>query len=183
MAAGDLLLSVRTALYVQLTVALLANVSGAYSYNIAVFILLAWAVHTTEAGIQPLMIATCSIVFSMVLDLVVLGVYAHDIIHQDADGHKVQVDTAKFALGMLMLSLLLKPWTLYVTARELKFRTGLSFFHMMFSDSSTEYSPPSDQYKPDQQEQQQQPGQQRYQQGYDDSQSQPPPPHLAPVTQ
>eukprot|EP00042_Codosiga_hollandica_P018134 m.52273 g.52273 ORF g.52273 m.52273 type:complete len:185 (-) comp48429_c0_seq1:199-753(-) len=116
-------LSLRLAVLVQLVIALLSNISGSYAYNICVFIILLWAYFSGKET-EPLVVGTFLLCFSIILDIIVLAIYAKDILDPFAGQKAKYTDTAKFCVAMVIMNLILKPWSIVSALREYKKRGG-----------------------------------------------------------
>ena len=110
---GDL----KTTVLVALVIAFLANISGRYAYNIAVSVLLLWAVHKDETS--PLLVSLSFLVFSAVVDLCALGIYGGSILSGDAQTTS-QSSAEKFCLVVTILGLSFKPWNCLLVWKRTK---------------------------------------------------------------
>eukprot|EP00039_Didymoeca_costata_P018052 m.331969 g.331969 ORF g.331969 m.331969 type:complete len:190 (-) comp16827_c0_seq1:185-754(-) len=113
--------SVKLFMSIHLVLALLANMSHMWSYNLAAALIFVWAVYKYEDN-EPLYISLCTFIGSVFLDIIVLSIFAGDITQKQP--YSVYRDTNRFCLGMTILGLLIKPWTAHVMMREFTRRGG-----------------------------------------------------------
>eukprot|EP00730_Choanoeca_flexa_P007095 TRINITY_DN12279_c1_g1_i10.p2 TRINITY_DN12279_c1_g1~~TRINITY_DN12279_c1_g1_i10.p2 ORF type:complete len:200 (+),score=35.34 TRINITY_DN12279_c1_g1_i10:1356-1955(+) len=126
MAVSFDIFSMHNAVVAQLVLALFANVDGNYGYNMVVFTILLFAFYARPEP-NPVLTGLCLLCTSFLIDIIVLGVYAHQISTQthDKSGLKQKfIDTSKFALAMTIIGLIVKPFTTYCCYLEYRLRGG-----------------------------------------------------------
>eukprot|EP00051_Salpingoeca_urceolata_P011340 m.140373 g.140373 ORF g.140373 m.140373 type:complete len:174 (-) comp17082_c0_seq4:127-648(-) len=132
-----LFLSPKTWASLMLVVALLSNIDGHYSYNLATLVVVVWSLHVhhspqsahdaTASRADIILLGLCLVLFSILLDIIELGIFAEDRIKNRGDQQQTKAkyrDTARFCLGMTILNLLCKPVLAYALFHEHAARGG-----------------------------------------------------------
>eukprot|EP00002_Diphylleia_rotans_P008962 TRINITY_DN18968_c0_g1_i1.p1 TRINITY_DN18968_c0_g1~~TRINITY_DN18968_c0_g1_i1.p1 ORF type:complete len:155 (-),score=31.92 TRINITY_DN18968_c0_g1_i1:264-728(-) len=103
---------------VQLIVAMGGSLAaGGLTFNVGVFVLGLWALHSDK--VDPVLVYVATLLISLVYDWVWLGVYAENII--DLTGSSKYVRTEEFSLAMTIIGHIMKPLTIafsYFVFRE-----------------------------------------------------------------
>ena len=103
--------------------------------NIFFFILGLWATHDQNSA-QAVFWMLCVHVFGILIDIIVLGIYFPPFQDQFGSGATVTARTFQFSAAMVIINLLLKPWTVFVLLFLFWFRDGFGKVLATLSTSS-----------------------------------------------
>lgn len=109
-------MSIKLWLFVNLVLAMFSNITSVFGYNIGTWIILLWATYNKQ-DIEGMFVALMFILFSILLDIIVLSLYADGWSNA---GHS----SIKFSLAMNIIGLLLKPFVVYIVHKEFQLRGG-----------------------------------------------------------
>lgn len=76
----------------------MANISGNYGYNIGAFVFLVVAYYMKNQS-EPLFVAFCLMSLSILLDIIVMGVYGKELAKPPKGTKDKYADTTRFCFG------------------------------------------------------------------------------------
>ena len=91
--------------------------------NIFFFVLGLWATHDQNSA-QAVFWMLCIHVFGILIDIIVLGIYFPPAQNAFGNGATVTARTFQFSAAMMIINLLLKPWTVFILLFLFWFRDG-----------------------------------------------------------
>eukprot|EP00800_Vazella_pourtalesii_P023038 TRINITY_DN9182_c3_g2_i1.p1 TRINITY_DN9182_c3_g2~~TRINITY_DN9182_c3_g2_i1.p1 ORF type:complete len:176 (+),score=24.10 TRINITY_DN9182_c3_g2_i1:120-647(+) len=109
--------------------------------NIFFFVLGLWATHDQNSA-QAVFWMFCIHVFGILIDIIVLGIYFGPLQEKFGNGATVTARTFQFSAAMMIINLLLKPWTVFGLLFLFWFRDGFGkvLATLKTSDGDNPYS-------------------------------------------